>query len=427
MSARGTRAHPFALLMLAACSDGALAPTKPAPTSAADVVYCKELAPNWVAFQDGDGAWTQAQPTIAGRYATFHHAFAAQRGGIATAREVLPGFTSLSIQYGAPNELSMVGDTRPDHCAAAFTTALGSVAGLAVNEAAFVSAGYNEREGVLAGEDNTFTLFPLRPGPQDILATRTLRTRNGTGATNDGATVTGFILRRSAELPDSATLPVLDFNSQEAFQPAVRGLTLAGLGVPPATVQMGFRTANSENLVAFVASQSASNVSYFAIPDGKLESGDLQSISATSAPVLNAVRGVTVYFHSPTDRTLTFGAPPITPEISVASTAPMVRMRARFVAQADYDRLTSIHYQQAPNVSVTVAMTGTYAAGRDYDLTMPDLTGVPGFDPRWVLRSGTTLIWTSFLTGGTLGLGLDAIPVDGSTKRVATDAGFFTP
>ena len=179
--------------------------------------------------------------------------------------------------------------------------------------------------------------------------------------------------------------------------------------------------------MAFVASQTPSNASYFAIPDGKLEPGDLQSITATSAPVVNAVRGATVYFHSPTDRTLAFGASPIAPDISVASTTPMVRMRARFASQPDYDRLTSIHYQQDPNVSVTVAMTGTYAAGGDYDLVMPDLTGVPGFDPRWVLRSGSTLIWTSFLTGGTLGLGLDAMPVDGSTKRVATDAGFFTP
>jgi hypothetical protein len=414
--------------MLSACSDGALAPIKPTPTSAVDVVYCKELAPNWVAFQDGDGAWVQAQPTIAGRYATFHHAFATNRGGIATARETLPTLTTLSIQYGAPSELSIVGDTRPDHCAPAeFTTALGSVAGLGANEAAFVSVGYHEREGILAGEDNTFTLFPLRPGPQDILATRTLRMRNGTGATNDGATVTGFILRRSAEVPDSATLPVLDFNSAEAFAPTVRSLTLAGLGALASTVQTGFRTANSENLVAFVASQTPSNVSYFAIPDGKLAPGDLQSITATSAPVISAVRGATVYFHSPTDRTLTFGATPIAPAISVASTTPSVRMRARFAAQADYDRLTSIHYQQDQYISVTVAMTGTYAAGGDYDLIMPDLTGVPGFDPRWVLRSGTTLIWTSFLTGGTLSPALDAIPVDGSTKRVATDAGFFTP
>jgi hypothetical protein len=48
-------------------------------------------------------------------------------------------------------------------------------------------------------------------------------------------------------------------------------------------------------------------------------------------------------------------------------------------------------------------------------------------DPRWSLRSGEALLWTSSRIGGTLGLGLDAVPTDGATRRIGTAAGFLTP
>src|SRR5947209_10185286 len=54
------------LLLIAAvsaCSDGTLpsAPPPPPPPISVAVAYC--IQPAWVAFQDGEGAWTQAQPT----------------------------------------------------------------------------------------------------------------------------------------------------------------------------------------------------------------------------------------------------------------------------------------------------------------------------------------------------------------------------
>ena len=78
----------WVLLLIAAvsaCSDGTLPsvpPPPPPPTSVA-VAYC--IQPAWVAFQDGDGAWTRAQPVLSGSNTTFRYEFSAGRGAIGRA------------------------------------------------------------------------------------------------------------------------------------------------------------------------------------------------------------------------------------------------------------------------------------------------------------------------------------------------------
>src|SRR5215211_4350779 len=141
--------------MLSACSDYSPAPTypdipslPPSPTpSTVDVAYCRGAEPAWVAFQDGDGAWTRAQPIPAGPYTTFHHAFTSNRGAVARAQEFASGLTSLSILYGLPSELGIVSDTAFQQCSTdALRTLNGTVAGLGANDVALVSAGNSLRD-----------------------------------------------------------------------------------------------------------------------------------------------------------------------------------------------------------------------------------------------------------------------------------------
>ena len=64
----------LALSLLSACSEDssdAVYPTEPPPSStpsAVDVAYCRGAEPLWVAFQDGDGAWTRARPIASGQH-----------------------------------------------------------------------------------------------------------------------------------------------------------------------------------------------------------------------------------------------------------------------------------------------------------------------------------------------------------------------
>jgi hypothetical protein len=112
------------------------------------------------------------------------------------------------------------------------------------------------------------------------------------------------------------------------------------------------------------------------------------------------------------------------PEVSVAASAPTLRPRARFARQADYDRLTTITYR-ADGTVVSVAMTDAYAtlSGNGYDLVVPELGGVPGFDVSWALRPASGVNWSVVRIGGTLGLGPDAVPTDGAIQRAAELSG----
>jgi hypothetical protein len=417
-----------ALGALAACSDYQHNPTAPGPPptpTTVDVSFCNGAEPQWVAFQDGDGAWTRAQPVINGQLATFSHAFTANRGAIATERQSAGGFTFLSVQYGALDELPIAGEARTDLCAApALITLLGTVTGIDTNEVAVVSDRRSTREATTPAEGGEYILRFVPNGPQELFATRLTDT-------GDDLLLTGYILRHGPALPDGATIPVLDFSSAEVIQPAVRTLTLEGFGIDGAISSVGFRTAHSDNIATFGNSSIvAKDRTYFAVPEDRLAPGDLQFLSAHTnlSNTSNVVRSMFTYFRAPVDRTMTFPALPHAPQVSVIATMPSVRLRARFDTQADYNRATGIHYQQGFNV-VALNMLPGYAAlnAGGYELVVPELTGVAGFDPRWGLQQGVVAIWQTSRIGGTLGLAPGTVPADGDTRVIGTDGGFVTP
>lgn len=419
-----------AIPTLAACSDYQRDPTSPYPDpdpgpTTIDVAFCAGSQPRWMAFQDGDGQWTRAQPTVAGELANFRHTFNSTRGAIATAREFANGLTTLTIQYAAPAELAIAGDARPDLCGlVANDTALGTVAGIDTNEVVAVSTGRSTREATTVAEGGAFTLRQVS-GPEELLATRLTRIAGV-------VQLTGIILRHGPALPDGATIPVLDFGSAEVIRPTSNIVTLVGFGADGAVSRNGIRTAHSENVVIFGdPSVTTAARTYPALPEDRLAPGDLQFITATTnaTRVNNIVRSTTTYFRAPIARTLTFPDLPHPPELSVTSTATIVRPRARFDSQAAYDRATAISYQELQNTVVTVSMTPAYATANagGYDLLVPDLSGVAGFDPRWALHTGSTLIWTSARIGGSLGLLPNVTPAAGDTRTIGADAGFITP
>ena len=393
------------------------------PPSIIDVSFCALLQPTWLAFQDGDGAWTQIQPTVVGQKATFHYTITANHGAIALVRLLGNGVTALSVQYGLPSELTIVSDTTPAHCGLGGPkTLLGTVAGVEANDVAIVSGGFGSRDVALPSDGNAFALPALPDGPQAILASRITRV--------DGINVpTRLIYRRTPALPDSATIPVLDFGSPEAFPPATPTVTLVGEGVASGITRTELLTAYSRNEVSFVVANTARR-RFFAIPEAQLQPGDLQALSVTAAPTsTNGVRSAEIFFRDPVDQTLTLGAPATPPAFNTVGTTPSLRLRATFLPQSDYDRLTSISYQQGQSTFVSVAMTAAYAATvtGGYALTIPELSGVAGFEDRWALRAGDPLFWVATRTGGTLGLGPTAIPTAGATVRTVTAFDALTP
>jgi hypothetical protein len=388
-----------------------------------DLAFCG--APDWVAFQDGDGAWTRGTPTTSGQIATYHRTFTTDRAGVAVARSAAGGPSTIAILYGKPDELSIVEDTAAVACGnTSFKTLRGTVVGIDADEIVRLNAGRGaEGAFVSIGTGPDFTIRGLSAGPHDLLATR-LRLVDGR------PTLTGIILRRTPDLSDDATLEPIDFTSAEAFAPVTHTLTLTGPDNDGATGFVGLRTVHGIADELATLTGGATTTQYVAIADEHLVMGDLHTITMTSKPSTEgAVRSTSVYFRSARDRSLAFGAVPASPDISVASPAPMLRMRARFPADPDYDRVTAMAYQQGQRTVVAVRMTAAYAASNatGYDLVVPDFAGVDGFDAQWALMPGQPLLWTAVRIGGTLGVGLNAVPVDGSTSVTATRSGTFNP
>ena len=417
----------FVICLVAACSADTMtsthAPGPPHSQTAVDVPFCSGVEPYWVAFQDGDGEWTRALPVVEGQKIRFRHTFTSDHGAIAAVR-VFPGnrLTTLTVQYASPDELIIAADTAAIDCGLAATrTLLGTITGIDTNGFADVTAGY-AAAALVAPSQPSFSLRGLGPGPQDILAKRVSRV-------NDASQVTKVILRRTPDLADGTLLPTFDFNSAEAFDPVLASATLAGVDLEGAIVTTSLRTAYSQSLLgAFAQPATGNRRTIVELPAERLRDGDLQSATASAVATADDRRSATIYFRAPNDQTLTFGAPATVPSFRTIATTPSLRVGAAFDAQADYDRLTSIMYQQNQTI-VSVGMTSAYAsvAPAGYDLIVPDLSQVAGFDSHWALRPNDAVFWTSARIGGSLGLGVNAQPVPGATSRSAVRFGTFSP
>ena len=394
------------------------------PSTTVEVPFCADEAPAWVAFQDGDGAWTTTSPTIDGLHAVFRHDFGSNRGGIAVGQRFNVGLTTVNVVYGAPAELTAFGNIFPGECNASPPRAiLGTVAGIGDNQGATVSGGFSN--AFIFPGDRSFVLSDLTDEPQTILATRTTRV-------NDVLTLDKLIIRRTPALPDSATIPVLDFNSDEAFAPAVGNVTIEGLGDEGGQLHTRLITANSQSIISFLSnSMTAATRSYNALPESRLAATDLQALTVSGNPTTDLViRSATVYFRAPVDQTIALGPAAAAPTISVIERTPALRLRTVLSPETVYDRFASMVYQQGGTV-VSVGMTARYMSltNRGYDLSIPDFSGVAGFDPQWALRGNATggIFWTETRIGGTLGVGANVRPTNGAFSRASSRNGTFTP
>ena len=263
-------------VILSACSDAmtSTAPPPPPPT-AITVAYCAPYTPLWVAFQDGDGPWTRAQPTVAGGSTQFSYSFSSSRGAIATVIQGGLGLTSLAVLDGTPQELTTVSLDSPRFCGSPLRTLHGTVAGLDTNELAVLQSGFITEDVVHAGE--AFTLNQVLPGPRDILATRITRS-NGMNV------LSKMILRHGIDLPDGATLPVFDFATAEAFAPATANVTLNVVGSDGAFVTVGLLTNNFLNTF-FIPQQLMPGLvqPFLAIPEAQGEAVKAIVVKAAGA------------------------------------------------------------------------------------------------------------------------------------------------
>jgi hypothetical protein len=423
--------------------------------------------PLWMAIQDGaTGTWTRVTPTgtrfqfnitqarggvafvtgeSSGSVATVGGALATRLSAMlqqemllrnrvtrttagAYASAAVDGF-QLAIVYGTQQELNASGTSR---CLPGTgKTVTGTVAGLSQFQSALISLGPSS--GSASSATPAYTLTNVPDGALDLIASRL-----SIDITTFAFTVDKLIMRRAQTFANNAAIPVLDFGAAEAFDPVQPNMTINNLGTDVAFVATSFFTATgsgSSGASLFATGLPAAGpFKYYGVPSNRLINGDLHlafAVAMTSQTSADQFRYAGLYFKEPTDRAVTLGPALTAPTVSTAATAPYVRFRATGPIQTNYNKNISATFTQSNTTTYrTVSITATegYLTGMtNYDFTVPDFTGVAGWDNNWGPKTGIETNWTIVGTGYTgVGFG-SSTPLEGATFTAAARSGQITP
>ncbi len=401
--------------------------------------YC-ELSgiPDWVAFQDGDGPWvpiTPVLPTFGGfaqaASATYEFDISTGRGGIATIEED-GGSANMQIFFGTAEQLGFLSG---GECAGTgfAKTVSGSVAGVGATDQAYISLGGASTS--IQGVTGVFnwTLQNVPDGPVDLLASVGTLTIGGTGFTFD---LTKMVIERGLNPADNANIGVVDFNGSNAFAPVMRDVTVNNLGTDAYVLNMAYNTANGSSGLFFTNFQPSTDPmgSYPGIPAAQQEAADfhLLTVLATDPNLmtLDHQRSVTLINHDAKDLTATLGPELNLPTITQPATMPYVRFRAQVAVQDEYDGYTFVTFNQTAGRmnSVLIGTTESFRAGSDLDVTIPDFSGLAGFDDNWGPEAGVPTTWGLLGIGWTGMGGIIGTPYfDGAVSFSAGRFGEITP
>jgi hypothetical protein len=377
------------------------------------VTFCESDAPVWVAAQNGDGAWTRLTAVAPRQYdVTF-----AQRGALAAVTRSGDDVTT-DVRYLSASELATLGQAGCYNPRAGGHTVNASVAGLATGQLAMASLGAGSG---FAWQNGPFQIQNVADGTFPLVATRA----------DAQQLVDRVILRRGVTAGAGATLPLLDFGSDEAFAPAAATVTVANLGAEQATLISSFYGGTlGGGLLA--TKQGGATLGYVGLPAARLQAGEFNMlmVGGGNASGSGPQRFVTQFARDVADRTVTLGAVLSAPSVGTAATAPYLRPRLTLPAQADYGAYASVSFAQTSAGSgrrdVSVSRSAASAGGTaptTWDLSVPDFSDVAGFDAAWGLRATASTRWDVLAFGGSIGTLYGGRPADGDSYRQASRSG----
>jgi hypothetical protein len=386
--------------------------------------------PIWFAYQDGNGPWTRV---VGDAQNVYRFQIDSQRGAVAWV-SIDEGAPLTQVFYYTREEFLQVGASQCDG-EGGFKTVNGSMTGLGPTDVGFVALGSSDAT-VNMGESPNFVLNNVQDGGHDLIATRATVSFAPLGLVPNR-----MIIRRNLNPANNSTLPVLDF-ATEGFAPVSATMTVNGLLAGEQTTVVGLFTTARKGLGAYFATLTPGGATqpYYGVPEGQLIAGDLHYTQVVGFNPSDAgstpppTRQVAVAYRQVQDRTVTLGPVLVDPTISTVGTAPYARLRAQWTLQAEYNRFVYVVFSQ-PNVvsenarSFQLGATDGYLAGAaSVDFTMPDLSGVSGWNNAWGLATGANTIWTTTGTGWQ-GTGIINFPdlTDGTQLLSATRSGEVTP
>jgi hypothetical protein len=373
-------------------------------TASMTIPFCANDMPTWFAYQNDGFLWQRVTPS--GNAFTFS---ATDKLGIAF---VFQSGNASDVRFYMASRAELAGLTDRD-CGT--KTHPGTTTNLAAGQTGAVSLGPTFE--VVSG--NAYLLEGVPDRSLDLSATR--GTVSGPAFTPDR-----MVIRRSINLANNASFPVIDFTGAESFAPASNTLSIAGLEASETVYTENDFYGNGSTSGVVYAAQGTSNIqTMYSVPAASLVAGDVSGLYIDAFNASNTVaHSMISHFDAPGDRVETLGPLLTVPTVSVASSAPYVRERGQLSSQSAYNTAARFVFLQgsSPNTKfVVVVVTAAYLGSvpATWDLIVPDLASVTGFSAAWMHTAGLSTPYSAEAFSGRASVLFGGLPDVGETIKFA--------
>jgi hypothetical protein len=404
--------------------------------------------PAWfVAVKDGSGAWTRVIPGDNGTSYSFN---VTQPTASVAWVTIDSGVTRTTVYNATQSEIAALAASDCTlYANNSSRTAIGTVTGLASSQLSLVSMGWWSLSTINppSGSISSYTLLNLPSGALDLVAARVTVDVNGDQSPDRA------IIRRGLDPASGGSNALVDFNSTEAFalSPATWSVGNAGgelFGVATSFTTVGGTTGALSGTPGIDRSPTTRTI--YGIPLAKTVAGDLHQVVLTIGTLAprHASRQVIAYSRTIGDRSVSFGPVLPAPTVTAVSVTGAGMIRAQGTVPTEYNSGVTLDVKSTGAFArfATVHSTRGFLGGAGtYDVRMPDLTQVFGWDATWSIRPGDATNWwvsgggaildfydARFIFSTTRRLWTGAqtgivAPTDGSTFLIGRAAGTITP
>jgi hypothetical protein len=341
--------------------------------------------PIWLAFQDGNGAWTRVSGS--GDVYTFN--LAGTRGGVVWVTQASGTNTLVSGLFSSRAELTT---TPVVLCGANPTkTVAGTMTGLAAGDQGNISYGNRTATGGLAS--SAFTLNGVLEGAQDVVG---YRQNAATPFVNDR-----MLLRRDVSVANGGTLGTLDFNGADSFVPATATFTLPNAGTDQIARGMSYLTGSACTTASLYQAAPGTGTTFTmtGVPAARQVATDYHQAFVTAIGT-GVNRTVVETFRTLAPRTVTLPAVPANVQVTSLG-GPYKRLQTAFTLPAEYSSMGIAYYDAGALHYVTVGSTLAYLGSTAGVVGMPDLSGVNGWNNAWVPAASAAVTTSSYANGST--------------------------
>jgi hypothetical protein len=384
--------------------------------------YCGQgSAPEFLAYQDGTAAWQVVQPKLVNGMPTFSFRLTQPRGGViavyrsealelarartgrradlerhdllrtlggganpsgtvvasarASARSSNEGTWFTEVTYASATELAQ--DASENCARTTWRMATAVVSGVGAGQYGILSLG-PANELFIGGESTnpvTFVGFPS--GAVDFVGARLPK---------PGSPPDRLVVMRNLDIPNAGSLPAIDFNGVTSL-PATATATIVGGNGHALEMYSEVVTARSGRALLWfdLAPSQVATRPWACLAPATMVSGDFHSVVVFATSVNDDFRVALKYVEQVSNQTLTLGSVLTAPTTTAVASGAYPRLRFQGTLPADYHKGVEIGLtsrSDAGNAFTFVATAAYLASSGDalrYDLTMPDVTSLPGF------------------------------------------------